>query len=159
MTDAPTQAGDANVNLRRATADDLDRLAVLFDEYRVFYGQVPAGAQAREFIRERIDKGDSTLLVAEREGQVIGFAQLYPSFSSIAMGHIWILNDLYVAEEARQHGVASRLLEASADFARQSGAMRLELSTARDNLAARSLYEKLGWRLDEVFVHYYLATA
>lgn len=160
MTDAPTPSnGSANVTLRRADTGDLDRVAELLDEYRVFYGQEPAGQQVREFVRERIEKGDSAIFVAIHEGQVVGFVQLYPSFSSIAMARVWILNDLYVAEGFRQHGIASKLLEASADFARETGAMRLELSTARDNLAARSLYEKMGWRLDEVFVHYYLATA
>lgn len=159
MTDAQTNAGDADVTLRRASAGDVDRVAELFDEYRVFYGQEPAGEQGREFIRERIGNGDSAIFVAEMDGQIQGFSQLYPSFSSIAMGRIWILNDLFVAERIRQLGVASQLLEASADFARRSGAKRLELSTARDNLAARSLYEKMGWRPDEFFVHYYLATA
>lgn len=158
VTDAPTDAGPPDVTVRRAVAGDLDRLAALFDDYRVVYGQEPAGAEARRFIGERIEKADSVIFVAEREGQVVGFSQLYPSFSSITMGRIWILNDLFVAGSVRRSGVASRLLEVSADFARRSGARRLELSTARDNLAARSLYEKMGWQLDEFFIHYYLAT-
>lgn len=160
MTDAQTNAepADSAATIRRAAPADLDRVAQLFDTYRVFYGQEPAGEQARSFIRERLEKQDSVIFVAELKGEIEGFCQLYPSFSSVAMGRIWVLNDLFVTEKYRQHGVASQLLEAAAAFARETGAKRLELSTARDNLAARSLYEKMGWRLDEVFVHYYLAT-
>ena len=73
------------------------------------------------------------------------------------MGRIWVLNDVFVAETYRKSGLATRLLEASVDFARREGGHRVELSTARGNFAARRLYERMGWQLDEVFVHYYLA--
>jgi ribosomal protein S18 acetylase RimI-like enzyme len=76
----------------------------------------------------------------------VGFVQLYPSFSSVSMKPIWILNDLFVAPQARRAGVARSLLEAACELARSTGAARLRLSTAKDNEAAKALYLASGYR-------------
>lgn len=83
----------------------------------------------------------------------MGFVQLYPSFSSVRMRPIWVLNDLFVAEPARRLGVGRLLMDAATTHARATGAARLALSTAKTNLAARSLYLSLGYHLDEEFDH------
>lgn len=145
---------------RRAGREDLDALASLFDAYRVFYEQAPQPERARAFIRERMEKGDSTIFVCEGEqGALQGFTQLYPSFSSVSMRRIFVLNDLYVAPAARRRGVARALMQAAHDFARSAGAVRVSLSTARTNESAQPLYESLGYRRDEVFLHYDLLLA
>ena len=149
----PTEPAD--VTVRRAEKGDVSRVAELFDAYRVFYGQNSDETAAERFIAERLDKGDSAIFVAEVGGRVEGFAQMYPSLSSVAMGKIWVLNDILVSEDARHHGVAGALLERAHDFAREGGASRLTVSTARDNRAAIALYEKHGWKPDEFFLHYY----
>jgi GNAT superfamily N-acetyltransferase len=87
-------------------------------------------------------------------GQALGFTQLYPSFSSVSMRPVWILNDLYVAEDARRRGVGARLLRAARDHAMKTGAVRLALSTAVTNTAGQALYERDGWRRDTAFLHY-----
>lgn len=153
MSDA-SPAGN-NVSIRSAEERDLPRLTELFDAYRVCYGQEPAAEQAEAYLRDRLQADDSQLFVAEAGGQLVGFVQLYPTLSSVAMRRVWILNDLFVAEESRRGGVASKLLERAEAFARETGAVRLELSTARDNRAAQALYEKHGWRRDEIFIHYF----
>jgi len=84
----------------------------------------------------------------------IGFAQLFPSFSSVAMRKIFILNDLYVAEAGRRSGFAKALLIAARDFARESSAVRVSLKTAVDNFAAQRLYESVGFERDEAFFAY-----
>ena len=147
-----------DVTVRRAETADVDRVAELFDAYRVFYGQDSDKTAAERFIAERIEEGDSAIFVAEVGGKIEGFAQMYPSLSSVAMGKIWVLNDILVSEDARHHGVAGALLERAHDFAREGGASRLTVSTARDNRAAISLYEKHGWKPDEFFLHYYRVT-
>ena len=86
----------------------------------------------------------------------IGFTQLYKSFSSVSMGRLWVLNDLFVAPEARRRGVAVVLMEHAREFAAATGALGLELATATDNLTAQRLYEKLGWKRDDDFYHYAL---
>jgi predicted acetyltransferase len=89
-----------------ANAENLDGVAKLFDQYRMFCQQPTDLGAARTFIWERFQGNDSRLFVAIERTQVIGFTQLYPSFYSVSMKSIWILNDLFVAENYRQQGVA-----------------------------------------------------
>lgn len=132
----------------------VDLVAPLFDAYRQFYGQAPDLAGARRFLVERLSRGESVIFAAVEDGQALGFTQLYPSFSSVSMKAIWILNDLFVAAEARHRGVGARLLRAARDHAMQTGAFRLELATAVTNTTAQALYERDGWQRNTAFLHY-----
>lgn len=134
--------------IRRATASDLPALAPMFDAYRRFYGQPGDVARAERFLRERLARAESVVLLAERDGAAVGFTQLYPVFSSVRTARLWLLNDLFVAEPARRSGVARALLDAAAAFARDDGAAGLMLETARDNAPARALYRAAGWHED-----------
>lgn len=135
------------MDVRRATIDDVEAIAPLFDQYRSFYQQPSDPALAQRFIAERLQRGESVVLVAEADGKAVGFTQLFPSFSSVGAARIWILNDLYVDAAARRMGVARALLQAAADFARADGARRLELETDHGNDSAQALYRRLGWEL------------
>ena len=134
---------------RRAGPRDLDALAVLFDGYRGFYGQPSDVPRARDWLRTRLRVGESVVLVAEHEGTLAGFVQLYPMFSSVRTARTWILNDLFVAEAARRRGVARALLDAAAAFAREDGAAGISLETTRGNAAARALYRSADWHEDD----------
>jgi GNAT superfamily N-acetyltransferase len=136
------------VHARRADETDIARVAPLFDAYRSFYGQPSDIARANAFLHERLARGESALLLAERGGEAIGFANLYPLFSSVRTTRLWLLNDLYVADGARRQGVARALLDAAAAFARERGAAGLMLETGRDNAPARALYRAAGWNED-----------
>lgn len=141
--------------VRRSTLDDLDQLVLLFDAYRRFYGQQTDLAVARRFLSERLSRNESVVLIAEDpNGVAIGFAQLFPSFSSILAAPIYLFHDLFVSPDARRHGVGMMLLKAAAETARAAGAVRLELATAITNDPARKLYEKLGWTRDDEFYVY-----
>lgn len=131
--------------VRRATADDIERLAPLFDLYRGFYEQPSDLSLASAFLTERLSCNESVVLLACEHDALPGFTQLYPSFSSVRARRTWILNDLFVAAGARRRGIARLLLQAAAQFARADGALRLELETDPANLAAQSLYRSLGW--------------
>ena len=135
--------------IRRAVASDIDAVAPLFDAYRQFYSQPADLALATGFLQDRIARGESVLLLAERAGVAVGFTQLFPMFSSVRIARIWVLNDLYVAVDARRGGVARGLLDAAAQFASDDGAARIVLETARDNTAARALYRAAGWKEDD----------
>jgi GNAT superfamily N-acetyltransferase len=138
----------------RVTAEQVELIIPLFDAYRQFYGQPSDLDGARRFLAERLARGESVIFALIESGRALGFTQLFPSFSSVAMRPIWILNDLFVAEEARRRGVGARLLGAARDHARRTGAARLELSTAVSNTEAQALYERDGWRRDTAFLHY-----
>jgi ribosomal protein S18 acetylase RimI-like enzyme len=140
--------------VRQATIQDLEQLVPLFDGYRQFYGRASDVAAAREFLLARFTHNQSTLFIAHEGEKAIGFTQLYPSFSSISLARIFILNDLFVHEQARRKGVASALLSAAVKFGTQLGADRLSLSTAITNDAAQALYHSAGWKRDDQFLVY-----
>lgn len=143
--------------IRRAAIEDVPALAPLFDGYRQFYGQAPDLELARAFLAERLARNESVIFIAEFRGGAVGFTQLYPMFSSSRAARIFVLNDLFVAPEARRSGVAGKLLEAAERHAKEAGALRLTLSTAHTNQAAQQLYESRGWKLEEKFRWYQFA--
>ena len=143
--------------VRQATLLDLEQLSTLFDRYRQFYGRASDVAAAREFLLARFTSKESTLLIAHEDERPVGFTQLYPSFSSVSLARIFILNDLFVSEQARRNGVASALMSAAVKFASTLGAVRLSLSTAITNDAAQALYHSAGWKRDDQFFVYHLA--
>ena len=143
--------------IRHATVDDLDTLAPLFDAYRRFYEQPGDVALASAYLHERLERGESTILVAEADGQLLGFCQLYPTWCSVAAARIFVLYDLFVDADVRRGGVGRALMRAAQQFGREAGAVRMDLSTARTNAKAQALYESLGWRRDDVYFVYNLA--
>jgi GNAT superfamily N-acetyltransferase len=144
------------VKVRQATVDDLDLIVPLFDAYRQFYRQPSDTERARRFLLERFEHNQSVIFLALDDGDAIGFTQLYPSFSSASMARIFVLNDLFVAPDARGRGVGSALLDAAAQYGRRVGAIRLALSTELSNSTAQAVYEKMGWQRDNVFCVYQL---
>lgn len=139
-------------SLRRATRADLPLLVPLFDGYREFYGQEGDPARAEAFLAARLDADDTVVLLATDEaGQGLGFTQLFPSWSSVRTGRLWILNDLFVAAEGRRQGTARRLMQAALAFAREDGALGVTLATQKENHGAAALYRKLGFALDHEF--------
>ncbi|WP_447762751.1 N-acetyltransferase family protein [Sphingopyxis panaciterrae] len=141
---------------RRATLNDLESVAQLFDLYRQFYGRAADPAESARFIEARLAQGDSIILIAELDGRIAGFTQLFPSFSSLGMAPIHVLNDLYVAAEARGNKVGKALIDAAADLARKQGAVRLTLSTETSNARAQHVYETGGWQREVDFYTYNL---
>ena len=145
--------------VRHATPDDLDQLAPLFDAYRRFYEQPGDVALASAFLHARMERGESTILVAESDGQLLGFCQLYPTWCSVAAARIFVLYDLFVDAGVRRGGVGRALMLAAQDFGRAAGAVRLDLTTARSNVRAQALYESVGWQRDDVYLTYNLSLA
>lgn len=139
-------------SVHRATLDDLDALAPLFDGYRGFYEQPSDTGLARDFLAKRLQRAESVIFLATldddtlHDGTPAGFTQLYPTFSSVRAARVWVLNDLFVTPAARKRGVAQALLDAAAAFARGDGAIRLELETTPENATAQALYRATGWR-------------
>lgn len=137
----------------RAELSDLETLVPLFDAHRVFYAQPSDIEAAREFLAARLSAGESVVFLAFLEGEPVGFTQLYGSFSSVSLGQLWLLNDLFVVPAARKRGVAGALLERAHEHARQTGAKGLTLQTATDNHSAQALYKAHGWEQDAVLTY------
>jgi GNAT superfamily N-acetyltransferase len=144
------------IEIVHALPKHVDEVAPLFDAYRVWCGEDSDPDGAHYFINQRVSANESEIFFARRCDQPVAFTQLYPVFSSVSMGRVWILNDLYVVESARRQGMGTILLEAAAEFARALGAIRLELETEQTNTAAQMAYKALGWQKNSKFLHYML---
>lgn len=141
-----------------AAPADLNMLVPLFAAYLRFYQVVRCEAEVARFLGERLERGDSQLLVARDEAdRVLGFVQLYPFHASLELKPAWLLSDLYVDETIRCRGVGEALMQAARRHAEASGACGLQLETAISNHQAQRLYERLGYRRDTVFHTYWLA--
>ena len=101
-----------------------------------------------------MERNESVIFVAEKEGHLVGFTQLYPLFSSTMMKTQWILNDLFVRKEERKSGAGEKLMKTAMEFGLKDGSRGLSLQTAVTNATAQRLYEKLGWKKNETFLTY-----
>ena len=138
----------------QATIEDLEGVSSLFNLYRMFYQQESDIEGAQTYINKRLENEESVIFVVKDKQSYVGFTQLYPTFSSISMKRAWILNDLYVDVAARKKGVGEMLLQKAKDYASETGAKSISLSTAIDNYVAQRLYEKNGYNKDSQFYQY-----
>lgn len=144
-----------SISIREARIPDIPAVAELFDLYRQFYEQPSDAVLAQQFISDRLHNDESVILIAESASSgMLGFCQLYPSFCSVETQPIYSLYDLFVLPAARKSGVGRMLLLAAEEKAASEGKARMDLTTARTNKAAQSLYESLNWVRDEIFFAY-----
>jgi ribosomal protein S18 acetylase RimI-like enzyme len=144
----------SEINITRASLSNLEQLVILFDAYRQFYQRPSDHLAARDFLQARLNQNQSVIFVAQDDSGALGFAQLYPIFSSVSLARAFLLNDLFVSEKARRKNVAASLLRASVNYARDEKAAWLTLSTATNNIAAQALYEREGWARENEFYVY-----
>lgn len=142
------------VKIVRATLHDLPHIAPLFDQYRVFYDQESDINAAQQFLSELFSKRENVLFLAFENEKAVGFTQLYKTFSSVSMEPFFILNDLFVEPTHRKSGIGELLLKEAKKHCISKGYKGLALETAIDN-PAQKLYERLGWKKDEGFLHYF----
>ncbi|WBX98467.1 GNAT family N-acetyltransferase [Chryseobacterium gambrini] len=136
---------------RKAQLADVQQLSELFDQYRIFYHKDSDIPAAEKFLTERIENNDSEIFVAENEGKLVGFVQLYPLFSSTRMKRYWLLNDLYVNENYRGKGFSKQMIEASKELAKSTDAAGILLETGKSNDIGNKLYPSCGFEIyDEV---------
>ncbi|MBJ9977418.1 GNAT family N-acetyltransferase [Pseudomonas sp. S75] len=143
----------------KATLDHLDLLTPLFVEYREFFGEQPYPDTSRRFLEKRLKRDESVIYLAladDDANRLLGFCQLYPSFSSLSLKRVWILNDIYVAGSARRMLVADHLMREARKMARKTNAVRMRVSTSRSNEVAKRTYESMGFRKDAEFENYIL---
>jgi ribosomal protein S18 acetylase RimI-like enzyme len=145
---------EINMEITRATIEHLDQLTPLVDAYRQFYKQPSNLDAVRAYVKERLTNNECVVFIAFEGEEALGFTMLYHHWTTVALGHVWLLNDLFTKSEARRKGVGEALLNHAADFAKADGAKRIWLRTAVDNFTAQALYEKVGYKRDEQFYRY-----
>ncbi len=142
----------------QATLEHLYLLTPLFIKYREFYGELPFPDSSRKFLETRLKRKESViyLALADDEDKLLGYCQLFPSYSSLSLKRVWILNDIFVAEDARRMLVADRLLQTAKQMAKDTNAVRMRVATSVSNEVAQKTYESIGFREDTRFKNYTL---
>lgn len=146
----------ATLQVQPADPARIDELCELFLAYLGFYEKTVAPEAAKRFLNDRLQNRQSVIFMATLDDEAVGFVQLYPSFASLSLAPSWILNDLYVRENARGQGVAQALMQAARELAEDTGAAEIFLQTARGNTAAQRLYQRLGYVRDDHYLVYTL---
>ena len=142
------------MEIQQLTEETVIHISPLFNAYRMFYEQESNMEAATGFIKERIQNKESIIFAAKIDNRYVGFTQLYPTFSSVAMKRAFILNDLFVIEGYRKNGVAKALMDTAFQFAINQGARFITLETGANNTKAQALYEKMGMTIDNDVKHY-----
>lgn len=141
--------------VRRATAQDLEQLAVLFDEYRQFYGASSNLPQSLKFLHQRLSNQQSVIFIHVKDDVITGFVILYSGFNSVACSSYYILDDVYVSPRFRRQGSAKQLIDTAILFARHEKAIRISLETQKNNFQSHELYEQMGFVKDDEFQTYH----
>ena len=141
--------------VRRATLEDLQPLAVLFDEYRQFYGASSSLELSYQFLKQRFLNQESVIFVHVKDDIFTGFVLLYMGFSSVACSIYYILDDVYVTPVYRRQGSAKQLIDTAILFARHENAQRISLETQKNNYHSHQLYEQMGFVKDNEFQTYH----
>jgi len=128
---------------------DVDELLPLMRAYCDFYAAAPSDEELLAVSRALIadpEREGVQLIAREDGGRAIGFATIFWSWSTLSAARLAVMNDLFVAPEARGSGAADALIAVCAERARQRGAKHLEWATALDNERAQAVYERVGGR-------------
>jgi GNAT superfamily N-acetyltransferase len=135
-----------SIEVRPIAAPELETLLPLIAAYQRFYEVEDVDTERnRAFFRHFVVPGDDGIMLgAWRSGELLGYACLYWTFTSLIPAKTVLLNDLYVAETARGQGIGRALIEASAAVARERGAAQMAWVTAPDNATAQRLYDSTG---------------
>jgi len=146
------------LTIERVTKTDLGELLPLMRAYCDFYEVAPSEDEllviARALIADPEHEGVQLLARAD-DGRAVGFATIYWSWATTSAERIGVMNDLFVAPEARGTGVAEALIEACRAECAAHGAGKLTWQTAPDNVAAMKVYDRVG-ATREQWVDYWL---
>jgi GNAT superfamily N-acetyltransferase len=130
--------------VRRAELSDAEVIGRLLHDFNVEYDEITPGPEViAQRLRQLMESGDAAVLFVGDRPDGLAVMRFRPS--------IWItglecyLAELYVVPHLRGQGRGRALMEAALDFARKRGAGYIELNTGEDDIAARALYESLGF--------------
>jgi ribosomal protein S18 acetylase RimI-like enzyme len=141
---APEQPKPA-IKIQRASESDIHKITHLFVDYQRRFGETnPIFDKIEAFLREKIESAGYTLFFAEKDGKPVGFAGLYPIFSSVTFKREWLLNDLFVSENYRRQGVGAALINEVKSRLSESS-QGIMLISSKQNAEAKAFYEKNGF--------------
>jgi GNAT superfamily N-acetyltransferase len=145
------------LTIERVNETGLTELLPLMRAYCDFYEVAPSDDALLSLSRALIadPEREGVQLLARNEDRAVGFATIFWSWATTSAERIGIMNDLYVAPEARGTGLAAALIEACCGECAARGAGKLTWQTAPDNAAAMKVYDRVG-ATREQWVDYWL---
>jgi GNAT superfamily N-acetyltransferase len=138
--------------IARVTEGDLPELLPLMRGYCDFYEVDPSDDDLLALSRALIESPDChgvQLIARGDDGRAIGFATVYWTWSTLEAGEVGVMNDLFVVDDARGGGVADALIAECVGLCRERGAVELGWRTAKDNLRAQAVYDRVGGQRSE----------
>jgi GNAT superfamily N-acetyltransferase len=138
---------------------DLPELLPLVRAYCDFYQVTPNDRALLELSQALLadpEREGLQLLARDDAGGIVGFATLFWTWQTLSAARVGVMNDLFVAAEARGSGVADLLIAACLERCRQHGATQLVWQTARDNRRAQAVYERIGATREDRWLDYWL---
>jgi ribosomal protein S18 acetylase RimI-like enzyme len=129
---------------RLAQIADAAVIGRLLHDFNAEYDEFSPGPEALERrMRELLESGELTVLL---DGDpAAGFALLRFRPALVTETLECYLQELYVVPDRRGRGIGRALMEAAMETARERGATYMDLGTGEDDVAARALYESLGF--------------
>lgn len=145
---SPAGAGAATTRIRPAQEHDLEAITAIYNDAGVgttaSYDLEPVSVQERRTWLAHKTARDFPVLVAESEGQVLGFAA-YGTFRDKAGYQYTVEHSVYVADGARAAGVGRMLMRALIDRARGDGVHAIIGVLDADNEASVAFHRRLGF--------------
>ena len=145
-----------SIVITRATKEHYKDVGALFDLYRQFYKYRTNIKASTKYIKDRINQNESFIFICFYKKEPAGFVQLYETFDSLNINKKLILYDLYVDKKYRKNGIGRKLMDQAKKLAKYKKIQNIELSTAKNNKNAQSLYESLDYKRDKEYYNYFL---
>ena len=145
-----------SIVITRATKEHYKDVGALFDLYRQFYKYKTNLKASTKYIKDRINQNESFIFICFYKEEPAGFVQLYETFDSLNINKKLILYDLYVDKKYRKNGIGRKLMNEAKKLAKFKKIQNIELSTAKNNKKAQSLYESLDYKRDKEYYNYFL---
>jgi GNAT superfamily N-acetyltransferase len=137
------------MTIRTVRREDFAAWQKLWDGYNAFYGRsgttaLPAEVTQTTWSRFFDVYEPMHALVAESAGALLGLTHFLYHRSTIALGPVCYLQDLFTVEAARGHGVGRALIESVYERARAAGSSRVYWQTHETNATAMRLYDRIA---------------
>jgi ribosomal protein S18 acetylase RimI-like enzyme len=130
--------------VRVARPQDAQVIAQLLRDFNAEFDEpAPDPAWLGTRIAQLLDGEHFTVLLGEPGSYGVAVLRFRPGLWS--EGLECYLAELYVVPQQRGHGLGRKLMQAAIEVARSQGADYMELGTAETDVAARALYESLGF--------------
>ncbi len=134
----------SDLPVRRAEVADAETIGQLLHDFNCEFGEPTPGPRAlAERVRQLLGSGELAVLLAGVEAHGLAVLRFRPAIWAEALD--CYLEELFVVPARRGQGLGRALMEAAIELARRQGAAHMDLGTSEEDVAARALYESLGF--------------